>query len=404
VPLIAVETTLPRSARVAYRVGSRLGTLAPVIDPTIAAVPGLLGAMGVEHAWLVRHAEERGVVAGRYELRDTATSLSLGLASLAAPAVAARVLRPLTPGRGRWGRALVGASVGAALVTTVADVAVRRADAGPAAEVGGEEGEGPRGAGPGAGRAPSHWSDVARRVSGSAGTVAVAGAIVAAATTWASRTGSRRLWQRWGHRHDLGTGVVAVGGAVMAWDLLYYWNHRLMHSSRWLWAIHSVHHSSERYNLSTAVRQPVAESLGAFLPFGLLSVAGFRPELVQLARSVNLLHQFWIHTEAIGQLGALEAVLNTPSHHRVHHGSNRRYLDRNHGSILIVWDRLFGTFQAEDEPPDYGLTEPLGPASPVRVAVREPVAVLRQAAGSRTWRSRIAAVVCRPRSGPAPLS
>ncbi len=129
-----------------------------------------------------------------------------------------------------------------------------------------------------------------------------------------------------------------------------------MHESRWLWAIHVVHHSSERYNLSTALRQPVAERFGAMLPYGLLSLAGVRPELIETARGVNLLYQYWIHTEAIGRLGPAEEVLNTASHHRVHHGSNPQYLDRNHGSILIVWDRLFGTFDREDEPVVYGLT------------------------------------------------
>jgi sterol desaturase/sphingolipid hydroxylase (fatty acid hydroxylase superfamily) len=368
-----------------------------VIDPTIAAVPGLLGAMGAEHAWLVRHADERSIVAGRYELRDTATSLSLGLASLVAPTVAAEVLGPLTPGRGRWARLLVGGTVAVAVATTVADVVARRAEVPCAAPPGVPEAADD--AEPGGATTPGTVVGLARRVSGSAGAVAVAGAIVTASTTWASRTGSRRLWRRWGSRRDLGTGVLAVAGAVLAWDAVYYWNHRFMHSSRWLWAIHAVHHSSERYNLSTAVRQPVAESLGVFVPFGLLSVVGFRPELVQLARSVNLLHQFWIHTEVVGRLGPLEQVLNTPSHHRVHHGSNRRYLDRNHGSILIVWDRLFGTFQAEDEAPVYGLTRPMGTAPPWSVALHEHARVLGDVCRARSWRQRAAAVVESPRRG-----
>jgi sterol desaturase/sphingolipid hydroxylase (fatty acid hydroxylase superfamily) len=379
-----------------------------VIDPTIAAVPGLLGAMGAEHAWLVRHADERGIVAGRYDLRDTVTSLSLGLASLAAPHVAARLLGPLTPGRGRWARVLVGGTVAAALVTTVADVVARRGEPPPGGRRphdgdggidGAEGGDGGEGGVGGDRAAPTALLDLARRVSGSAGAAAVAGAIVAASTTWAARTGSRRLWQRWGSRHDLGTGVLAGAGAVLAWDALYYWNHRLMHSSRWLWAIHAVHHSSERYNLSTALRQPVAESLGTFVPFGLLSLVGFRPELVQVARSVNLLHQFWIHTEAVGRLGPLERVLNTPSHHRVHHGRNGRYLDRNHGSILIVWDRLFDTFEAEDEVPVYGLTHRTCPTSPLPVAVREHVEMMADVARARTWGARAVAVIGSPRGG-----
>ena len=137
--------------------------------------------------------------------------------------------------------------------------------------------------------------------------------------------------------------------AIVGWDFIYYWNHRFMHEVRALWAHHVVHHSSERYNLSTALRQPVADVLGVYLPYGLMARVGIRPALIEQARGVNLLYQYWIHTDAIRSLGAGEEVLNTPSHHRVHHGSNSQYLDRNHGSILIVWDRLFGTFQREDE-------------------------------------------------------
>jgi sterol desaturase/sphingolipid hydroxylase (fatty acid hydroxylase superfamily) len=162
-----------------------------------------------------------------------------------------------------------------------------------------------------------------------------------------------------------------------------------MHESRWLWAIHVVHHSSERYNLSTALRQPVADAFGMFVPYGVLTLAGFRPELIETARGVNLLYQFWIHTDTIDTLGVAEDVLNTPSHHRVHHGSNRRYIDRNHGSILIVWDRLFGTFQREDEPVVYGLTTNLDSFDPVRIATHEHADILRDVARARTWRDRL---------------
>ena len=159
--------------------------------------------------------------------------------------------------------------------------------------------------------------------------------------------------------------------AVLGWDFIYYWNHRLSHESRWLWAVHSVHHSSERYNLSTALRQPVAEGVTLTVPYGLLALAGVRPALIEQARGINLIYQFWIHTEAIQRLGWVEKVFNTPSHHRVHHGSNRDYLDRNHGSILILWDRLFGTFEEEDEPVVYGLTANIDTFNPVRIATHE---------------------------------
>ena len=197
------------------------------------------------------------------------------------------------------------------------------------------------------------------------------------------------MWARRGHRRDLGGGALAVAGAIAVWDAIYYWNHRAMHESRWLWAIHVVHHSSERYNLSTALRQPVADAFGMFVPYSVMALAGFRPQLIETARGVNLLYQFWIHTETIGKLGRLEEVLNTPSHHRVHHGSNRRYIDRNHGSILIVWDRLFGTFQREDEPVVYGLTSNVGSFNPVRIATHEHADILRDVARARTWRDRL---------------
>lgn len=149
-----------------------------------------------------------------------------------------------------------------------------------------------------------------------------------------------------------------------------------------------MHHSSEHYNLSTALRQPVADGLTVSIPYGLLALAGIRPQQIEVARAVNLVYQFWIHTEVIRSLGGLEKVLNTPSHHRVHHGSNRRYLDRNHGSILIVWDRIFGTFEQESEPVVYGLTRNIGTFNPVRIATHEWRDLLRDIARARTWWQR----------------
>ena len=126
-------------------------------------------------------------------------------------------------------------------------------------------------------------------------------------------------------------------------DLSYYWFHRISHESRVFWASHVVHHSSQHYNLSTALRQTWVPM--TYFPFWLpLPLLGFPPWMVLLAQSWSLIYQFWIHTERVGRLPRpLEAVLNTPSHHRVHHGSNELYLDKNYGGILIVWDRLFGT-------------------------------------------------------------
>ena len=376
------------------------------VDLTVVAVPFYFGAMALEHRALVRRRATEGPSAGDYERRDTLASLSMGVASLVTPLVMPKLLGPVTPGKGRWGKALVAAAVGGAAVVTAADLVARRAEvaasepgvlparpasagtAAPAATVDGVEPV----ADPAAAAPPTRAARLARaarRLAGSAAVTTVASGVTAAATTWATRTAVARVWARRGHRRDLGGGALAVAGAIAVWDAIYYWNHRAMHESRWLWAIHVVHHSSERYNLSTALRQPVADAFGMFVPYSVMGLAGFRPQLIETARGVNLLYQFWIHTETIGRLGRLEEVLNTPSHHRVHHGSNRRYIDRNHGSILIVWDRLFGTFQREDEPVVYGLTSNVGSFNPVRIATHEHADILRDVARARTWRDRL---------------
>ena len=157
-----------------------------------------------------------------------------------------------------------------------------------------------------------------------------------------------------------------------------------------------VHHSSERYNLSTALRQPVAESFGTMVPYGMLGLLGVRPDMILLARGVNLIWQFWIHTEVVGSLGPGEEVLSTPSAHRVHHGSNRQYLDRNHGGILIIWDRIFGTFEREDETVVYGLTTNIESFSPWVVATHEYRAMFLDVARSSSWRERLGHVVGPP--------
>ena len=174
----------------------------------------------------------------------------------------------------------------------------------------------------------------------------------------------------------MGDGVLAWVLLFFAEDLCYYWFHRVHHESRVFWASHVVHHSSEHYNLSTALRQTWTPMSG-LLFWAPLPLLGFHPAMVLLAHAVSLLDQFWIHTETIGRLGPLEWVLNTPSHHRVHHGANPRYLDRNYAGVLIIWDRLFGTFQAEDERPIYGLTKNIHTYNPLRIAFHEYAAILR---------------------------
>jgi sterol desaturase/sphingolipid hydroxylase (fatty acid hydroxylase superfamily) len=158
---------------------------------------------------------------------------------------------------------------------------------------------------------------------------------------------------------------------LFAEDLCYYWFHRASHEVRLLWAAHVNHHSSEHYNLSTALRQSWTTPFTGpwfWLP---LPLFGFAPWMVLVQQAVSLLYQYWIHTEAIDRLGPLEWIFNTPSHHRVHHGANPEYLDKNHGGIFILWDRLFGSFVAERAPVRYGLTTNVGSFHPVRIAFHE---------------------------------
>jgi sterol desaturase/sphingolipid hydroxylase (fatty acid hydroxylase superfamily) len=227
------------------------------------------------------------------------------------------------------------------------------------------------------------------------GVAAIVSGGLAVTTTWASLTEPDRMWRR-RILPTVGRGPAAVALAIAGWDFIYYWNHRFMHESRYMWAVHVVHHSSEHYNLSTALRQPVADVLGTTIPYGLLCLAGIPPELIGTARGVNLIYQFWIHTETIGRIGPPEAVLNTPSHHRVHHGSNRQYLDRNHGSILIVWDRLFGTFEPEGEPVRYGLTKNINTFNAGRIVSHEYADMLLDVAGSTSWKERLSYVLRGP--------
>jgi alkylglycerol monooxygenase len=148
-------------------------------------------------------------------------------------------------------------------------------------------------------------------------------------------------------------------------DFFYYWFHRVSHESNLPWGAHIVHHSSEEYNLSVALRQGAFQSLWSF-PFYLpLAWIGFPPLVFLACSSFDTLYQFWIHTRAIKTLGPLEWILNTPSHHRVHHGCDAKYIDRNYAGTLIVWDRLFGSFQPEEEEPVYGITKPLASWNPV---------------------------------------
>lgn len=155
-------------------------------------------------------------------------------------------------------------------------------------------------------------------------------------------------------------------------EFCYYWFHRASHRIRWFWASHLVHHSPNQLSLATAMRLGwTGKLVGTGLFFTPLVWIGFSIQAVTAAIALNLLYQFWIHAPWIPKLGPLEWVLNTPTHHKVHHGSNPEYLDCNYGGVLIVFDRLFGTFRSyrEDLPIRYGLTEPLQTYNPIRIAL-----------------------------------
>ncbi len=359
------------------------------MDLTVAASPGYFATMGLEYRLLKRRAETQGPSAADYEPRDTRASLAMGVLSLVAGLAGPKLVAPFVPGKGKYGKALVVTALGAAAVTTVADVVARVMERDETPPVTPSDASI-------RGRARRRRiASAARRTAGVGGMTAVTTGGLAITAKWASLVNMNALWDRRIVR-DLGSGPVAVGAAILGWDFIYYWNHRFMHTSRYMWAIHVVHHSSERYNLSTALRQPVADALGTFVPYGVLASFGVRPDLILQARAINLIYQYWIHTDTIKTLGPFESVFNTASHHRVHHGSNRQYLDRNHGSILIVWDRLFGTFEREDERVVYGLTKNIQTFNPARIAAHEHAVMLRDVGGSTNWRDRLNFVVRGP--------
>ncbi len=188
---------------------------------------------------------------------------------------------------------------------------------------------------------------------------------------------------------DIGAGIAAWVLLFFAEDFCYYWFHRVHHESRFFWAAHINHHSSQKYNLSTALRQSWTTAFTGFLFWLPLPLLGFHPLMIVTARAISLLYQFWIHTEFIGKLGPFEWIFNTPSHHRVHHGSNPQYLDRNHGGILIIWDRLFGTFEPEREKVRYGLTRNIETYNPVIIAFHEWAALIKDVMRPLSWKHRL---------------
>jgi sterol desaturase/sphingolipid hydroxylase (fatty acid hydroxylase superfamily) len=172
-------------------------------------------------------------------------------------------------------------------------------------------------------------------------------------------------------------------------DLCYYWFHRASHEIAGLWGCHIAHHQSEEFNLSVALRQDAFQKWFSWVFYLPLALLGFPPAMFVTVAAFNTLYQFWIHTRAIGRLGPFEWVLNTPSHHRVHHGADPKYLDKNYGGTLIVWDRLFGSFKAEEEEPRYGITKPLASWNPLWANVHYWVELSRLSRGASTLSEKL---------------
>ena len=198
-----------------------------------------------------------------------------------------------------------------------------------------------------------------------------------------------RPWELSGHW------AVWVAAFVLA-DFAYYWAHRLSHEVNILWIGHQVHHQSEDYNLGVALRQSVLQKVLLMWVYWPLAIIGFPPEMFLTSMAINLLYQFWIHTELIDRLGPLEWVLNTPSHHRVHHGRNPEYIDRNHAGVFIVWDRMFGTFQQELIKPTYGVTRPTESFNPVQAQWKPVVDLWMDVRSISGWRDRLRFLLAPP--------
>jgi len=203
----------------------------------------------------------------------------------------------------------------------------------------------------------------------------------------------------WAHRFAF----FAIGYQWWAWvlaffadDVTYYWFHRTSHECRFFWASHVVHHSSQRYNLGTALRQTWTGGFFSFVFWLWMPLVGFQPIMIFTMQAISLLYQFWIHTEVVRHMGVLELVLNTPSHHRVHHATNPQYIDRNHAGVLIVWDRWFGSFEPEQEECVYGLTTNIDTYNPLKIAFHEWIAIWRDLRRSVNLRAKLTAVFGNP--------
>jgi alkylglycerol monooxygenase len=189
--------------------------------------------------------------------------------------------------------------------------------------------------------------------------------------------------------------------AIVAYDFCYYWNHRLGHESAVFWASHVVHHQSQEYNLSTALRQTSSGALLGWIFYLPMAVAGIPPQVFVVAAVISLLYQYWIHTEQVGKLGWFDRWFSSPSNHRVHHAVNDRYIDRNYGGITMLWDRLFGTFVEEDERCVYGTRAPLESWDPLWANLEVYADLARKSWQAQRWRDKLAVWLMPPGWQPA---
>ncbi len=171
-------------------------------------------------------------------------------------------------------------------------------------------------------------------------------------------------------------------------DFTFYWCHRFMHEVRVLWAGHVNHHSSQEYNFATALRQGWWEDVFKYVFWIWLVLVGFHPIMIFFMIQFSLIYQFFIHTELVGKLGFLEKFMNTPSHHRVHHSSDLHYLDKNYGGVLIIWDKMFGSFEEETVQPKYGLTVNINTKNPLKIATHEIISLSKDVARAKTWKDK----------------
>ncbi len=234
------------------------------------------------------------------------------------------------------------------------------------------------------------WLEMMANISPLVPTI-LSGGLVTAFVLWLFR--SAAALALWTFPVTIGTAL----GAIVLVDFIYYWDHRIGHRMRFMWAVsHSVHHSSPLFNQTTALRISFIDGFISPWYYTFVILIGFDPLLVASAFGLNLAYQQWIHTEVIGKLGWFDRWFNSPSNHRVHHGSQAQYLDKNYGGVLMIWDRMFGTYEPEGEPVIYGLTQPINSVNPWRVHVEEATRMIAKFNALKTARAKMLLLMTGP--------